>query len=42
MKLKEAIDDFEKAIKLGWTKPGIFSGKGQAYRLLKLYDRALV
>jgi len=39
--LNEAIADFHYAEEMGSKNPGIYSGIGQSYRLLKNYDKAL-
>jgi tetratricopeptide (TPR) repeat protein len=39
--LKEAIEDFNKSLELDSKNPGIYSGIGQAYRLIQNYDKAL-
>ena len=41
MKLDDAIKDFEYSQQLGSTNPGIYSGIGQAHRLLKNYKKSL-
>ena len=38
---QDAIEDFLYAEELGSKNPGIFKGMGEAYRLLKDYDKAL-
>lgn len=40
-RLQDAINDFNYALELKSTNPGIYSGIGQSYRFLKNFEKAL-